>query len=66
MSRYLERAGNTARLLEINLLYLLEAEDALPRGGAVEAAAQHQRQRGRLRRSATAAREITAARSSSS
>jgi uncharacterized alpha-E superfamily protein len=30
MSRYLERAGNTARLLEINLLYLLEAEDALP------------------------------------
>ena len=29
MSRYLERAGNTARLLEINLLYLLEAEDAL-------------------------------------
>jgi len=30
MSRYLERAGNTARLLEINLTYLLEAEDALP------------------------------------
>jgi uncharacterized alpha-E superfamily protein len=30
MSRYLERAGNTARLLEINLLHLLEAEDALP------------------------------------
>ncbi len=30
MSRYLERAGNTARLVEINLLYLLEAEDALP------------------------------------
>ena len=30
MSRYLERAGNTARLIEINLLYLLEAEDALP------------------------------------
>jgi uncharacterized alpha-E superfamily protein len=29
MSRYLERAGNTARLVEINLLYLLEAEDAL-------------------------------------
>lgn len=29
MSRYLERAGNTARLIEINLLYLLEAEDAL-------------------------------------
>ena len=27
MSRYLERAGNTARLIEINLLYLLEAED---------------------------------------
>jgi len=30
MSRYLERAGDTARLIEINLLYLLEAEDALP------------------------------------
>ena len=30
MSRYLERAGNTARLIEINLLHLLEAEDALP------------------------------------
>jgi uncharacterized alpha-E superfamily protein len=30
MSRYLERAANTARLIEINLLYLLEAEDALP------------------------------------
>lgn len=30
MSRYLERAGNTARLVEINLLHLLEAEDALP------------------------------------
>jgi len=30
MSRYLERAGNTARLLEINLLYLLEAEDSMP------------------------------------
>lgn len=30
MSRYLERAGNTARLLEINLLHLLEAEDAIP------------------------------------
>ncbi len=29
MSRYLERAGNTARLIDINLLYLLEAEDAL-------------------------------------
>jgi uncharacterized alpha-E superfamily protein len=29
MSRYLERAGDTARLIEINLLYLLEAEDAL-------------------------------------
>ena len=30
MSRYLERAGNTARLVEINLLHLVEAEDALP------------------------------------
>ena len=30
MSRYLERAGNTASLVEINLLHLLEAEDALP------------------------------------
>jgi uncharacterized alpha-E superfamily protein len=30
MSRYLERAGNTARLVEINLVHLLEAEDALP------------------------------------
>jgi uncharacterized alpha-E superfamily protein len=30
MSRYLERAGNTARLMEINLLHLLEAEDVLP------------------------------------
>ena len=30
MSRHLERAGNTSRLLEINLIYLLEAEDALP------------------------------------
>jgi len=30
MSRHLERAGNTARLLEINLVHLLEAEDALP------------------------------------
>ena len=29
MSRSLERAANTARLIEINLLYLLEAEDAL-------------------------------------
>lgn len=29
MSRYLERADNTARLIEINLLYLLEAEDQL-------------------------------------
>jgi hypothetical protein len=29
VSRYLERAANTARLVEINLLYLLEAEDAL-------------------------------------
>lgn len=27
MSRYLERADNTARLIEINLLHLLEAED---------------------------------------
>lgn len=30
MSRYLERADATARLVEINLLYLLEAENALP------------------------------------
>jgi len=30
MSRYLERADGTARLLEINLIHLLEAEDALP------------------------------------
>ncbi|MEO8602257.1 MAG: alpha-E domain-containing protein [bacterium] len=30
MSRYLERVGNTARLVEINLVHLLEAEDALP------------------------------------
>jgi uncharacterized alpha-E superfamily protein len=30
MSRYLERAGNTARLVEINLIHLIEAEDALP------------------------------------
>ncbi|HVM96479.1 MAG TPA: alpha-E domain-containing protein [Candidatus Acidoferrales bacterium] len=29
MSRYLERADNTALLIEINLLYLLEAEDQL-------------------------------------
>ncbi len=29
MSRYLERADNTARLVEINLLHLLEAEDVL-------------------------------------
>jgi uncharacterized alpha-E superfamily protein len=29
MSRHLERADNTARLLQINLLYLIEAEDAL-------------------------------------
>jgi uncharacterized alpha-E superfamily protein len=29
MSRYLERADNTARLMEINLLHLLEAEDQL-------------------------------------
>jgi uncharacterized alpha-E superfamily protein len=27
MSRYLERAGGTARLMEINLLYLIEAEE---------------------------------------
>lgn len=30
MSRYLERADNTARLAEINLTYLIEAEDVLP------------------------------------
>lgn len=30
MSRNLERAANTARLVEINLIHLLEAEDALP------------------------------------
>ncbi len=30
MSRYLERADNTARMLQINLLYLVEAEDSLP------------------------------------
>ncbi len=30
MARSLERVDNTARLLDINLLYLLEAEDALP------------------------------------
>jgi uncharacterized alpha-E superfamily protein len=30
MSRYLERVGNTARLVEINLIHLIEAEDALP------------------------------------
>jgi len=30
MSRYLERADGTARLIEINLTHLLEAEDALP------------------------------------
>jgi uncharacterized alpha-E superfamily protein len=29
MSRYLERVDNTARLVEINLLHMLEAEDAL-------------------------------------
>ena len=29
LSRHLERADNTARLIEINLSYLLEAEDAL-------------------------------------
>ncbi len=60
MSRYLERADNTARLVEINLLHLLEAEDALPEAaqwrpllsisGSEEAYAQ----------AATAAREITA------
>jgi uncharacterized alpha-E superfamily protein len=30
MSRYLERADGTARLIEINLTHMLEAEDALP------------------------------------
>jgi uncharacterized alpha-E superfamily protein len=30
MSRYLERADSTARLVEIHLLHLLEAENALP------------------------------------
>jgi uncharacterized alpha-E superfamily protein len=30
MSRYLERADNTARLMEINLLHLVEAEEHLP------------------------------------
>jgi uncharacterized alpha-E superfamily protein len=30
MSRYLERADGTARLIEIHLTHLLEAEDALP------------------------------------
>jgi uncharacterized alpha-E superfamily protein len=30
LSRNLERADNTARLVEINLLYLVEAEDRLP------------------------------------
>ncbi|HMK59731.1 MAG TPA: alpha-E domain-containing protein [Dissulfurispiraceae bacterium] len=29
MSRYLQRAGDTARLMEINLLYLIEAQDDL-------------------------------------
>jgi uncharacterized alpha-E superfamily protein len=29
MSRYLERADNTARLIEINLLHMLEAEDQI-------------------------------------
>jgi uncharacterized alpha-E superfamily protein len=29
MTRYLERAGDTARLLDINLLHLLEAEDVI-------------------------------------
>ena len=29
MSRYLERADNTARLMEINLLYMVEAEEHL-------------------------------------
>jgi uncharacterized alpha-E superfamily protein len=33
MSRYLERADNTARLVEINLLHLLEAEDVLSEAG---------------------------------
>jgi uncharacterized alpha-E superfamily protein len=30
MSRYLERVDNTARLVDINLLHLLEAEDVVP------------------------------------
>lgn len=30
MTRYLERAGDTARLLDVNLLQMLEAEDAIP------------------------------------
>jgi len=30
MSRYQERVGETARLMEINLLYLLEAEEDMP------------------------------------
>jgi uncharacterized alpha-E superfamily protein len=34
MSRYLERVDSTARLVEINLLHLVEAEDAM--GGAAE------------------------------
>ena len=46
MSRYLERVDSTARLVEINLLHLLEAEDALRRGGRVAAAARDLRQRG--------------------
>src|ERR1043165_4831995 len=29
MSRYLERMDNTARLIEINLLHLLEVEDSI-------------------------------------
>ena len=37
MSRYLERADNTARLVEINLIHLLEAEDALPEAARVAA-----------------------------
>ena len=31
MARYLERAGETARLMEINLLYMVEATSPLKR-----------------------------------
>ena len=41
MSRYLERAENTARVLEVNQTLLLDFE--VPRRAAVEAAAHHQR-----------------------